>query len=169
MRKKVTAIVIASACALTCAVSLTACGSDEEAKYHSQEQWTAAFSAATTRDCYMFDEGNDTLGYDKNNDYFSYLDSTTDSTGNTTSKSELIFKTGSHYYLTTDHPSDGTPITYEITSTDAASKINGNSLKITAEKLLDLFQSSYAEFSADGTYMENSVTSGICTELRTSI
>ncbi len=157
MKKKILSCALACALILPCAsTGLAACGGDENtAKYHSAEQWTAAFSDAGTRECFTFTETKPSektdLDYDENIDYYSIMVATTDANNYTTHKGDLIFKDGNYYYNRTDLPDGDGVITYEISSDDATEAIN-NPLKSTAEKLLDLCKTGYDKFSAASTH-----------------
>lgn len=57
MKKKIIPIVTALACAFTTATALIACGDDEDQKFHSEAQWTAAFDAVLATKDYKIQQG----------------------------------------------------------------------------------------------------------------
>ncbi len=163
MKKKLIPLSLALVCALSCAAPLAACGEDE--KFHSAEQWSAAFADQSTRECFSFSENPasynytvNVLEYDKNIGYYSYRYFTpkiTDTDVSFDTKGKTIFKKGNYYYV--DPAEDTSNRAYELSSDDAAAEINGNSSISLAGKILDLCKDKYDDYEPYGSGSSNAM------------
>ncbi|MDE6294218.1 MAG: hypothetical protein K2L88_06330, partial [Clostridiales bacterium] len=159
MMKKIVSIILAFACASTCAVGLVACGDDKTHKPHSEVEWKAAFNAELDAQYYCwwisYYEGSES-----DREYFVLSEFDCDAanrayfygTGKPKVTGNYLFKKDSSYYGSMDQSEGAFNNVEKLSPEEFTEKENGwvDLYKKFVENLLKQYRDDYSSFSYNG-------------------